>query len=93
MKQPAIALILVSMMASCQPEEDSMNDSVRNARIDSLVALRMDEMTRQSMEDLDRRKAIEVKAKADSIIGAVKDSLRRDATPADNTIPNNLPMP
>ncbi len=80
-------------LASCQPKEEVIDASRQNAMIDSLIAIKMEELNQQAMDDLDRRKSIEVKAKADSIVAAVKDSMIRKGKMPDNTIPNNLPMP
>ena len=45
-------------------------DSQVNARIDSLVMDRTNEMYQKANEDLDRRMSVEVKPKADSIVRA-----------------------
>ena len=47
-----------------------LEEAAVNAKIDSLVGLRMEEATRRAAEDLERRQAIEVKVKADSILAA-----------------------
>lgn len=78
---------------SCQADQNSISESERDAKIDSLVGVRMQEITRQATEDLDRRKAIEIKAKADSIVAAQVESTAHHPAPADNTIPGNVPMP
>jgi uncharacterized protein YcfL len=62
----AIALILVS----CGGKQQGIKNSERKAKIDSMVAERMQEVNTQAMEDLDRRMSIEVKAKTDSIVQA-----------------------
>ena len=90
MKKALYALSLVILSASCSSNPETIQESERDAMIDSLVAVRVEEISRQAAEDLDRRRSIEVKAKADSIVAAM-DSLQM--SPADNTIPNNLPMP
>lgn len=63
------------MISSCGTNQQTIKESERDAIIDSMVAQRMEEITRQAVEDLDRRRSIEVKAKADSIVTA-KDSLQ-----------------
>lgn len=78
-------LILAITIASCAPKEQQMSDSERQARVDSLVGTKLEEINRQATEDRDRRMAIEVKAKADSIVQA--------SMGADNTIPNNKQQP
>lgn len=63
-----IAMLSVSAAACNQGSEQ--NDSAIDAKVDSIVGTRMEEISRKSMEDLDQRMTIEVKAKADSIIAA-----------------------
>lgn len=59
------------MMASCSGEkEQAMNQSQYDAKVDSLVGDKMNDLFMQSMEDRDRRISIEVKPKADSIVAA-----------------------
>jgi hypothetical protein len=86
-------LVVPAMMilVSCQSEQRTISESRRDAIIDSLVAMRMEEVTRQATEDLDRRRSIEVKAKADSIVNTMTGA--STPAPPDNTVPNNLPMP
>lgn len=69
MKGTLVVLFLL-ILTSCQPRQETIAESRRDAIVDSLVALRMEEITRLATEDLDRRRAIEVKAKADSIVEA-----------------------
>lgn len=84
--QKIITIIaLTTIMAACGSKEHKMTDSERQARVDSMVGTRLEEINRQAMEDRDRRMAIEVKAKADSIVQA--------SMGADNTIPNNSQQP
>ena len=89
MRLISVAFVLW-VFSSCQPRRQTINESQRDAMVDSIVGTRMEEIVRQASEDMDRRRAIEVKAKADSII-AVR--INGPKAPADNTIPNNLPMP
>lgn len=65
---------------SCGPEDVVLEEAAVNAKIDSLVGLRMEEATRRAAEDLDRRQAIEVKVKTDSILDARRQTSQR-ATP------------
>jgi hypothetical protein len=47
-----------------------LTQSEIEAKTDSLVGIKMQDLTQQSMADLEARIAIEVKAKADSIVAA-----------------------
>jgi hypothetical protein len=60
----------IVLLASCASQEHKFSQSEIDAKVDSLVGVKMEEINRQAMEDLDRRMAIEVKAKADSIVEA-----------------------
>ncbi len=60
------------LFAACSPSSPSLNQNEIDARVDSLVGVRMESLQREAMEDLDRRIAIEVKAKADSIVAAMR---------------------
>jgi hypothetical protein len=64
------SVMLLILIASCQANKRTIKESERDAMIDSLVGIRMEEVSQQAMEDLDRRRSIEIKAKADSIITA-----------------------
>jgi len=71
LKTSIIGITLLALLASCAKEkEQKMMQSEINAKVDSIVGTRIDELNRQAMEDLDRRKSIEVKAKTDSIVDA-----------------------
>lgn len=65
-----IALATVMALSACKGKEEAISRSEIEAKVDSLVGSKMEEINRQAMEDLDRRMAIEVKAKADSIVAA-----------------------
>lgn len=66
---PAIAAMV--MFTACQQEvAPGMTENEMQAKVDSIVGTRLDELNRQATEDLDRRVAIEVKPKADSIVAA-----------------------
>lgn len=70
-----LALALTACSSS-QPEAQPMTQNEINAKIDSLVGVKVSELATQAMIDLDHRMAIEVKAKADSIVAA-----RMEVTP------------
>lgn len=70
---PALGILL---LGACKEEQEELTPSAINAKVDSLVGARMEELNVQAMEDLDRRMSIEVKVKADSIVAAAT------ATPA-----------
>lgn len=63
-------ILSAAVLVGCGPEDVVLEEATVNARIDSLVGLRMEEATRRAAEDLDRRQAIEVKVKTDSILDA-----------------------
>lgn len=66
---PAIAATL--LFTACQNEvAPGMTENEMDAKVDSIVGTRLDELNQQATEDLDRRVAIEVKPKADSIVAA-----------------------
>lgn len=72
MKNSVFALIAsVLFLASCNSGGEGMSQSEFDAKVDSLVGIKLEEVNRQAMEDRERRIAIEVKAKADSIVAAV----------------------
>lgn len=85
---PVVAITLFAL-ASCVSNDPGMSESVRNAKVDSLVAIRIEELSQQAMEDLDRRRSIEVKAKADSIVQAWRDSAAGRPTAVAMPISNN----
>lgn len=61
------------LLASCQNNAaPAMDEATMQNKVDSTVGEKLDELTMQANEDLDRRMAIEVKPKADSIIEARK---------------------
>jgi hypothetical protein len=72
MRYPSLvfSVILLILIGSCQADNKTIKESERDAMIDSLVGIRMEEVNRQAMEDLDRRRSIEIKAKADSIVSS-----------------------
>jgi hypothetical protein len=69
-------------MAACSTQEGKkMSQNEINAKVDSIVGTRIEELNNQAMEDLDRRMSIEVKAKADSIVQAYEQSQQPAANP------------
>lgn len=68
---PAVSAVL--LLAACNNNSaPAMDDNAINAKVDSIVGERLDELNEEAQEDLDRRMAIEVKPKADSIVDARK---------------------
>jgi len=73
-------MILVLGTSACSSKRKSFKASAVHAQIDSIVGVKTEELSRQSMEDLDRRISIEVKAKADSIVNARYKTQHPDTT-------------
>ncbi|MEO6833977.1 MAG: hypothetical protein ABI378_14925 [Chitinophagaceae bacterium] len=84
MKNLLPALAIAFVFASCNNKTEQHNDSYIRAKVDSIVGSRLQEMNAKSMEDLDQRMTIEVKAKADSIIAARQAKMLK-TTPAVGT--------
>jgi len=78
------ACLLLALAGCAQNNQHS--DSYVHAKVDSIVGVRMEEINRQAMEDLDQRMSIEVQQKADSILAA-RQAARRgpDSTAAAKT--------
>ncbi|PZF74779.1 hypothetical protein [Taibaiella soli] len=71
MKKSFLALLFAPfLLTACSDKQKELSETEVKAKVDSLVGVKMEELNRQSMEDLDRRLSIEVKAKADSILAA-----------------------
>jgi len=70
MKKLALVVLLGTLLTSCDKKQNTLSRSEINARVDSMVALRLQDISNEAMEDLNRREAIEVKPKADSIVAA-----------------------
>ena len=67
------AAIAMLVFSSCgQQAAPAMDDATIQAKADSIVGTKLEELNQQATEDLDRRMAIEVKPKADSIVAAMK---------------------
>ncbi len=69
MKLLLLFTVIIMTTSSCK-EKTGNSDSFVNAKVDSIVGTRIEEINRRAMEDLDQRMTIEVRAKADSIIAA-----------------------
>jgi len=70
MKKLVLAVLLGTLLTSCDKGQNTLSRSEINAKVDSVVALRLQDINNEAMEDLNRREAIEVKPKADSIVAA-----------------------
>ncbi len=57
-------------MTACKSKKRTLKESEINAKIDSIVGERLQEINTKAMEDLNNRISIEVKAKTDSIMAA-----------------------
>lgn len=67
------AVIASLLFAACNNNAAPVMDyNTIQAKADSVVGTKLDELNAQASEDLDRRSAIEVKPMADSIIAARK---------------------
>lgn len=64
------AVMAATGLTSCGARQQALTESELNARVDSLVAERVETLNQHYMEDLEKRMAIEVKVKADSIVAA-----------------------
>ncbi|RYE18615.1 MAG: hypothetical protein EOP51_21620 [Sphingobacteriales bacterium] len=63
-----LVILLVIGTSACKNKAAAISRSQMKAKTDSLVGVKMQEVTAQAMEDLDRRMSIEVKAKTDSLV-------------------------
>lgn len=68
MKRTLSAIIILWVISGCNNESKQYSAPDIQAKVDSIVGSRLPEINRKAMEDLDLRMAIEVKAKADSIL-------------------------
>ena len=66
---PVVLLFSIFFMA-CSQKEKIMTKKEMQVMTDSIVATKTADIHKEAAEDLDRRKSIEVKAKADSIVEA-----------------------
>jgi hypothetical protein len=88
-----IVFSLIASLSACVADQKPLDESRRDAMVDSIVGTKTGELSQQAAEDLDRRRTIEVKAKADSLVQAFRDSALDESAQPDNTIPNHIPMP
>ena len=65
-----VVLIIGGLTACSDNKQHTLSQSDIQAKVDSIVGSRMADLNKQSVEDLENRMAIDVKAKADSIIAA-----------------------
>lgn len=74
MKKVVLAIGFLSIVgfSACQEKQKTLTNKEIKAKADSIFATRVEYLNKQAAEDLDRRSAIEVKAKADSIVEAYK---------------------
>ncbi len=71
MNKMIAALFAIILLSACGDDKKrSLTESAIHAKVDSMVGAKMEDMNKQAMDDLDNRMAIEVKAKADSIVAA-----------------------
>lgn len=70
MKKLILPLVIVISLTACAEQQGGMTESERTAKIDSIVGEKHMEIMDEASADLDKRKSIEVKAKADSIVQA-----------------------
>ena len=81
MKRTLLALLILGLgFTACNKEPEPLTKAQIKQKVDSITAYRIKELDIQAQRDLDHRKKIEVKVKADSIINA------RNAA---DTIPKN----
>jgi hypothetical protein len=79
--------VLTVLISACGPDEVAIQQSAVDAKVDSLVGLRIESVTKQAAEDLEKRQAIEVKVKADSIVQARMSGNAPQSSPAALPIP------
>lgn len=71
MKKILFAITGSLFLVACEPTTaPQLSDADIQAKVDSVVTEKTDMLNQQANEDLDRRMAIEVKPKADSIVAA-----------------------
>ncbi len=85
----ATVLLFTAALSACQEKKQKMSDSEIKAKVDSIVGVRVEEINKQSMDDLDKRMSIEVKTKTDSIVDAYKQV--QSGTPAATVTPTPQP--
>lgn len=63
-------LTILCLFSACAQKDTNNDQTSIHARADSAVGSRMEEINQEAMESLEQRIAVEVKAKADSIVAA-----------------------
>ena len=91
MNKILLALVLLTtLFTACNDTQVAIPQKTINAKVDSIVNVRKIEMNQQAMEDLDHRTAIEVKAKADSIVQAAQvKAVKKDSVSKKHPIKNH----
>lgn len=74
MKKLILPAVIVLSLTACNEPVNEMSENAIQAKVDSLVGEKQLELMNESTADLDRRKSIEVKTKADSIVQATLDA-------------------
>lgn len=88
MNRPALAIILSFFLLSCRPQlKKPLTPAQIQAKTDSIVATRVDDIKKQSAEDLDRRISIEVKIKVDSLIAVCMQGQQPQVVQPENPTP------
>ncbi len=87
------AITALFLFASCSQKENNNTETSIHARADSAIGVQMQEINQRAMDDLEKRMAIEVKAKADSIVAARKGGLPAARKDSMSTRPNTPPPP
>jgi hypothetical protein len=98
MNRLALVALLIVFLCSCKAEpQKALTETEIKAKVDSILVVRSVEIKNQAAEDLDRRMAIEVKVKADSMIQICQQQSQQlqqlnQPQPADNaSLPINEP--
>ncbi len=71
MKRTLLAILISGIgFTACNKQPEPLTKDQIKQKIDSITAMRIKELDAQSMQDLEHRKKIEVKVKADSMVKA-----------------------
>jgi major membrane immunogen (membrane-anchored lipoprotein) len=65
-----VVMLLTVLLTACTEKEAPLTPTQIHSRVDSIIAAKTPELKQQAFEDFDRRRSIEVKAKADSMVQA-----------------------
>ncbi len=80
MKRTLLALIILPIgFTACNKEPKPLTREQIQQRIDSVTAARIKELDEMARQDLEHRKKIEVKVKADSIVNAALQHTNADS--------------